>query len=514
MAKKKAGGDSELNLDSLMDAVTNVVGVLMIVFVVMALNTAQVVQKILSELPPVTPEEHQKVVEEFKKLPPPPADPKKLEEDQKKAEAEMKKAVEELKSIDTADLQSKMKFMDLDAFTKQIEERKKERDASKVETDKLLAEVERLKALLDQTPVFTPPPATYVRLPNPRPYPEKPDETRVLVAKQGVITFNQTKFMQPILDGLDKVKSQLEFQKVDYAPFAKLLEGILGTPANAQKAWPEIAHLVDRVQLEYVAQAYKALVIGGIPPSKSLLTDVADVAAATRQPMAVVAEAMAAAAKGDVAPWIKLDPSRDPATPVIKASLGGGKISFSWGSFTKEVKVGPKEVAGYVHDLAKVKGIENASKSRTIYDATRVQAMLQRAASSPLLSGAYGFEPKMIPTLPYIQLALTPKSGGGETITALKQPNSSFIRLMRDIKADPHGVAVFQVMPDAFEAYLEARKVADEVGVPATWEFLSKLDLAVNISGYEIQRLAPTPPRAGSGAPGAVNIAPPKRSID
>ena len=53
MAKKSSSsGGSELNLDSLMDAVTNVVGVLMIVFAVMALNTARVVQKILSDLPP------------------------------------------------------------------------------------------------------------------------------------------------------------------------------------------------------------------------------------------------------------------------------------------------------------------------------------------------------------------------------------------------------------------------------------------------------------------------------
>lgn len=514
MAKRKQGGDGELNLDSLMDAVTNVVGVLMIVFVVMALNTAQVVQKILSELPPVTPEEHQKIVEEVKKLPPPPADPKKLEEDQKKAQDDMKKAVEELNSIDTADLQAKMKFMDLEAFTKQIEERKKEREASKIETDKLLAEVERLKALLDETPVFTPPPPSYVRLPNPRPYPAKPNETRILVAKQGVLSFNQAKFIGPILEGMEKVKSQLEFQKVEYAPFAKLLEGILGSPANAQKAWPEIAPLVDRMQLEQVALAYKALVTGGIPATKSFLADVADISLATRQTMSVVAEAIVAASKGDVAPWVKLDPARPPAPPVIKASVGGGKISFAWGSFTKDVKANPKDVAGFFHDLAKVKGIENASKARTIYDSARIQAMLQRAASSPLLAGSYGFEPKILPTLPYVQLALTPKSGGGETIASLKQPNSAFIRLMRDIKADPSGVVIFQVMPDAFEAYLEARKVADEVGVPATWEFLAKLDLAVNISGYEVQRLAPTPPPPGKGAPGAVTIAPPKRSLD
>ncbi|MFC5455968.1 hypothetical protein [Prosthecobacter fluviatilis] len=513
MAKRKPHEEQELPFVALMDTMTNVVGVLIIVLVMVGLSVASAVKKVLSDLPPVTKEELQKIQEDVKKLPEK-IDPQKVEEQKKQAEAELKRVQEELKTVDTADVQSKMKFMDLEAFQKQLDERKKERELNKAATDKMLTEVERLKALLDQTPVFTPPPPSYVRLPNPRPYPEKPNETRILVAKQGVLSFNQAKFLGPILEGMDKVKSQLEFQKVEYAPFAKLLEGILGSPANAQKAWPEIAPLVDRVQLEYVALAYKALVTGGIPATKSFLTDVADIAVATRQTMPVVAEAIVAAGKGDVAPWVKLDPARPPAPPVIKASVGGGKISFAWGSFTKDVKATPKDVAGFFHDLAKVKGIENASKARTIYDAARLQAMLQRAASNPLIAGSYGFEPKILPTLPYVQLALTPKSGGGETIASLKQPNSAFIRLMRDIKADPNGVVIFQVMPDAFEAYLEARKVADEVGVPATWEFLAKLDLAVNISGYEVQRLAPAPPPPGKGAPGAVTIAPPKRSLD
>jgi hypothetical protein len=514
MAKKKAGGgSSELNLDSLMDAVTNVVGVLMIVFVVMALNTARVVQKILTDLPPVTEEEHKKIKEELEKLPPPPADPKKLEEQQKEAEAKMKMAVEQLKTIDTSDMQSKMKFMDLDAFKKQVEERKKERDAQKAATDKLLTEVERLKALLDETPEFKPPPPTYIRLPNPRPYPEKPDETRILVAKQGVLTLNQAKFLQPILEGMEKVKSQLEYQKVDYAPFAKLLEALLGSPANAQKAWPEIAGLVNRVQLEQAALAYKALTAAGLPATKQFLAALADISVPTRQPMQNVAAAVVAAAKGDVSAWVKLDPSRDPLKPVIKAASAGGKITFSWGANKQEVKATPKDVIGYFQDLAKIKGIEDASKARTIYDATRIVALLERAAANPLISGSYAFEPKINPGGTLVQLALKPKGGGGETIESMKQPNSAYIRLMRDIKGDPNGVALFQVLPDAFETYHEARRIADEIGVPATWEFLATLDLTLSVSGYEVQRLKPTPPD-DPNLKNRVRIAAPKKALD
>lgn len=510
MSKRKHE-EQELPFVALMDTMTNVVGVLIIVLVMVGLSVASAVKKVLSDLPPVTEEELKEIVEQAKQLPKLPT-PKEVEDKQKQADSDLKKTVEDLKTVDTSDMQSQMKFMDLDVFKKQLEERRKERELSKVETDKMLAELERLKALLDQTPEFKPPPPTYIRLPNPRPYPEKPVETRVLVAKQGVITFSQTKFLQPILDGLDKVKSQLVYQKTEAQPFAKLLTTLLGSPANAQKAWVEISPLIENVQMEHAALAYKALTEAGIVANKQLLTALADIAVPTRQNMAVVAQAVAAAAKGDLTLWTKLDPSRDPLKPVIKAASAAGKITFSWGSNTQEVKANPKDVADYFRDLGKLKGIEDASKAKTIYDGARIAAMIQRAAANPLISGSYAFEPK--PQAINVQLVLTPKGGGGESVASMKQPNSPYIRQMRDIKEDPGGVAVFQVMPEAFETYHEARRIADEVGVPATWEFLAKLDLTLTVPGYEIQRLTPTPPQAPPTDAGRVRIGPPKRSLD
>jgi hypothetical protein len=512
MSKRKHE-EQELPFVALMDTMTNVVGVLIIVLVMVGLSVSNVVKTVLSDLPPVTKEELAEIRENAKSLPKLPT-PEHLEEQKKKAETDLKKILEELKTVDVSDLESKMKAMDLDEYKKQLELRKKEREAQKVATDKLQAEVERLKALLDQTPVYQPPPPKYVRLPNPRPYPEKPNETRVLVAKQGVLSFNQPKFMQPILDGMEKVKSQLEYQRVEYPIFAKLMEKILG--ANATKAWPEIAPLVNRMQIEHVAEAYKVLSEGGITPNKQILEAIADLSIPTRSTMPVVAAAIVSASKGSTADWVKLDPSRDPATPIIKATASGGKITFGWGAKTAEVKANSKDVLDYfIKDLAKLKGIEDASKARTVYDMTRIVSLLQRAATNPLLTGSYTFEPDFQPTLAYIRLALKPKSGGGETVEALKQPNSAFIRLMRDVKADPNGVILFQVMPDAFDAYLEARKVADEVGVSATWDFLARLDLAVNLTTYEIPRLEPAPVRKPTPAGTApVGIAPPKKTLD
>lgn len=511
MSKRKHE-EQELPFVALMDTMTNVVGVLIIVLVMVGLSVSNVVKTVLSDLPPVTKEELAEIRENAKSLPKLPT-PEQLEEQKKKAETDLKKILEDLKTVDVSDLESKMKAMDLDEYKKQLELRKKEREAQKAATDKLQAEVERLKALLDQTPVYQPPPPKYVRLPNPRPYPEKPNETRVLVAKQGVLTFNQPKFVQPILDGMEKVKSQLEYQRVEYPIFAKLMEKILG--ANATKAWPEIAPLVNRMQIEHTAEAYKTLAEGGITPTRQILEAIADISIPTRSTMPVVAAAIVSASKGSTADWVKLDPSRDPLTPIIKATTSGGKITFAWGAKTAEVKANPKDVLDYfVKDLAKIKGIEDASKARTVYDGTRIAALLQRAATNPLLTGSYTFEVDPQPTLAYIRLALKPKGGGGETVEALKQPNSAYIRLLRDVKADPNGVVLFQVMPDAFDAYLEARKVADEVGVAATWDFLARLDLAVNLTTYEIQRLEPAPVRRAAAGAAPIGIAPPKKTLD
>jgi hypothetical protein len=86
---------------------------------------------------------------------------------------------------------------------------------------------------------------------------------------------------------------------------------------------------------------------------------------------------------------------------------------------------------------------------------------------------------------------------------------------MRQIKADEKGVAVFQVMTDAFPSYLDARKIADEIGVAATWEFLAKLDITMNVTGYEVQRFAVTTTATRPGnLPPAVRITAPKRSLD
>ncbi len=203
MAKRRQHTHEELPFVALMDTMTNVVGVLIIVLVMIGIGLADSVRRVLSDLPPVTAVElaqlKLKVTEAAPK-----EDPKKLEQEALKLAASLKKAAEELKTMDLTTADQKSKFTDLDELTKQIEARKKARDLKKAEVDKLLAELDNLKARLDTTPAYTPPPATVVKLPNPRPMPANAVIQRFLVAEGHIIFLNDEEFAKLVEQEIEK----------------------------------------------------------------------------------------------------------------------------------------------------------------------------------------------------------------------------------------------------------------------------------------------------------------------
>ena len=195
MARRKPH-EEELPFVALMDTMTNVVGVLIIVLVMIGISLARSVNKVLSDLPPVTAEEHaqmKKAVEDST----PKHDPKKVEDDTAKLQTDAKKAEEQLQTMDTTTDAQKVKLTDLDELKKQIADRLKQRDAKKADVNKLLAETDRLKALLDKTPVPVPPPtgpASIVKLPNPRPMPANADIQHFLVVGGRIVFINDDEF--------------------------------------------------------------------------------------------------------------------------------------------------------------------------------------------------------------------------------------------------------------------------------------------------------------------------------
>jgi hypothetical protein len=171
MAKRRHGQEAELPFVALMDTMTNVVGVLTIVLVMMGISIAHAVKKILSDLPPATAAqvaEAQASIDKTKaeiaanepKLASLSSLPNKGD-----IEAELIRLESQVKEKD-------IKLFDLAVLGKELSAKSDERSQKEAELSALITERDRLKALLDTTPVPKAQESTFVRIPNSRDIPK------------------------------------------------------------------------------------------------------------------------------------------------------------------------------------------------------------------------------------------------------------------------------------------------------------------------------------------------------
>ncbi len=203
MARKHREED-ELPFVALMDTMTNVVGVLIIVLVMVGLGIATTVKRVLSELPPVTVEEFADLKKQIDETPKTPATPESVEKEIKEKADKLKKATEELSTIDLTKEKQNVKFINLDDLNKQIESAKQQRDYEKAKLDKLFADVTQLQKSLADIPEYKAPPPKYVRIPNPRPVPANAVRENFLLAKGRVYYLNDRAFLDVVQKEFDK----------------------------------------------------------------------------------------------------------------------------------------------------------------------------------------------------------------------------------------------------------------------------------------------------------------------
>ncbi len=181
MARRNKG-DEEANMDSLLDALTNVVGILLLVLILTSISMSDVVDRIVSELKPVSPEELQaniltrdKRLEDKANLKSALAQNRSLDEINKQ-KRELELQLEALKSDESVDdLQNKLKAIELAIKT---EEEKKETQSTEnqIKVDELTELRKKLEvAMSDEGPA-----PTVVMLPNPRTAPEAAEPRYVL----------------------------------------------------------------------------------------------------------------------------------------------------------------------------------------------------------------------------------------------------------------------------------------------------------------------------------------------
>jgi hypothetical protein len=171
MAKRRHGNEAELPFVALMDTMTNVVGVLTIVLVMAGISIAHAVKKILTDLPPATVAQVAEVLSSLAQI-----KAKMAANEQKTAalaslpnkgdiEAELIRLEAQVKEKD-------IKLFDLPVLGKELSAKSEERSKKEAELTALIAERDRLKALLDTTPEPKAPESTIVRIPNSRDLPK------------------------------------------------------------------------------------------------------------------------------------------------------------------------------------------------------------------------------------------------------------------------------------------------------------------------------------------------------
>ena len=269
MARRPRAHEEELPFVALMDTMTNVVGVLIIVLVMIGIGLAKTVKKILSDLPMVSIEEHQKLkdslAEDQSKR-----DPTEVDSEMAKLQEQLRQVIENLQTLETEKKKNPTVFVDLEKLKKELEAARKERMEKKALGDRLLAEIDQLKLKLDTTPAYHPPPGITVRLPSPKPMPEKAELQRVFVSD------NKLLFVQNE-DVLKLVEDQLRTGNFDYSARREPLKdasgkivmrpGKNGVPAPVKRTYFNATKLADFFAKAQLGNRDVVAEVGQVPNS-------------------------------------------------------------------------------------------------------------------------------------------------------------------------------------------------------------------------------------------------------
>jgi len=206
---------SEGSLDSLLDTMTNVVGILVILLAVTQLGVGDAMKRIRSSLPPVNPEQLQALLDEYRsqkdmltqlleqqgKL------DETADEDVQKKKLSLKEMMAEIERIRAALKKITIpKRIDTGQLQKLLQARKKEAEKLQKQLTKAQEELAKLKAMLDKTPEPTALAPKIVMLPDPRPVPRGADELTFICRKGRIYATTKEHVRKKAMDVIRRLK--------------------------------------------------------------------------------------------------------------------------------------------------------------------------------------------------------------------------------------------------------------------------------------------------------------------
>jgi len=213
-SRRKNNDEGGVSLDSLMDALTNVVAVLILILILLQVDVSNMVEKLLGELKPATPEqieaaklEHQQLIRQIER-----------QQELLKAPAPSPDAVaavqKDIALLETSLKDSETKLMELKKIQELADKTRIVSDDEKKKTETILTEISRIEALLDETPKPEKPAPTIVRLPNSRDIPEDANIYYCYIHGDQAHLVDVIDASQRVMAVFDRNKNQLLSQRI------------------------------------------------------------------------------------------------------------------------------------------------------------------------------------------------------------------------------------------------------------------------------------------------------------
>ncbi|PAW86300.1 MAG: hypothetical protein B9S33_08495, partial [Pedosphaera sp. Tous-C6FEB] len=190
MAKRQQQNlDEGVNMDSMMDNMTNVVGTLLLVLMIVQMQVSEKAGEIEETLASVTQEDLNKAKKQLdaaKKM----AD--KAGANQTELDDKAKSKLEDLRAFESTLEQKGVKVRDFETLMKEVGERREVEKEVKTQVTGLIGERDNLKAALDKTPMPKYPDPVDVRVPVAKPIPAQAIYYRVLCLSNRVYMLGPT----------------------------------------------------------------------------------------------------------------------------------------------------------------------------------------------------------------------------------------------------------------------------------------------------------------------------------
>lgn len=213
MAKRRNDHGDELPFVALMDTMTNVVGVLTIVLVMMGISIAHAVRKVLTDLVPATAAQVAQVQTSLEQT----------NAGKKSAETEIASLANyradpgvaaELKLLEEEWKEKNIKLFDIPTLQKESTARAEELAKQQSALSAMITERDSLKALLDKMPSEKPAPPKVVRIPNSRDIPKNAKLYYCYIRGKQAYLVDPITAHDMVMDAFDKEKRNFIHQRV------------------------------------------------------------------------------------------------------------------------------------------------------------------------------------------------------------------------------------------------------------------------------------------------------------